>query len=180
MRRVGAVLMVFGALWAIGQALARRRTVDDETSDEFELASYLGGASWTSTAASLRRGVVRVCCGGVDLDLRPALLDPLGATLELLPMWGGVNVTVPRGWRVLVVDRSTLGGVDAPRDPARRAPRRCPGAPRLGERPARRGRDPGRGPGHRWASPQRLGDGVGATGDGLTEGAHSSSSGSVQ
>jgi len=112
-RRVGAVVIVFGALWAMGQALARRRTVGDETSDEFELASHLGGASWTSTAASLRRGVVRICCGGVDLDLRPAVLDPSGATLELFAMWGGVNVTVPRGWRVLVDDRSTLGGVDA-------------------------------------------------------------------
>lgn len=111
-RPVTAVLVVLGALWALGQALARRRAVGDESSDEFELASYLGGASWTSTATSLRRGVVRVCCGGVDLDLRPAALDPSGATLELSVTWGGVNVTVPGAWRVLVENRSTLGGVD--------------------------------------------------------------------
>jgi hypothetical protein len=112
-RPVTAVLVVLGALWGIGQALARRRSTGDESSDEFELASYLGGASWTSTAASFRRGVVRVVCGGVDLDLRQAVVDPGGATLELSPTFGGVNVTVPAEWRVLVEDRSTFGGIDA-------------------------------------------------------------------
>ena len=62
---------------------------------------------------SLRRGVVRVFCGGVDLDLRGATLDPAAATLELSPTFGGVNVTVPTEWRVLVDNRSSLGGVDA-------------------------------------------------------------------
>ena len=108
--KVGAVLV---GLWALGQVLARRRTVGDEASDEFELAAYFGGIQRRSSATSLRRGVVRVCCGGVDLDLREAALDPAGATLELWATWGGVNVVVPPGWRVLVEDRSSLGGVDA-------------------------------------------------------------------
>ena len=107
--KVGAVLV---GLWALGQMLARRRTIGDEASDEFELAAYFGGAQRRSTATSLRRGVVRVCCGGVDLDLREAVLDPAGATLVLSATWGGVNVVVPPGWRVLVEDRSSLGGVD--------------------------------------------------------------------
>ena len=117
MRRLGwigtAVVLLVGSLGAAGQVLARRRTVGDATSDEFVLAVYFGGAERASTAGSLRRGVVRVCCGGVDLDLRGAVLDPGGATLELSPLWGGVNVRVPRTWRVIVDDRSTLGGVDA-------------------------------------------------------------------
>ena len=106
-------LLLLGALWAIGQALARRQSVGDASADEFELAAYVGGAERTSTAAGLRHGIVRVCCGGVDLDLREAVLDPAGATLELSAVCGGVNVAVPRDWRVLVEDRSTLGGVDA-------------------------------------------------------------------
>ena len=126
MRPVTAVLVVLGSLWALGQARARRRTVGDESSDEFAVASYLGGASWTSTADSLRRGVVRVVCGGVDLDLRPAVVDPAGATLELSPTFGGVNVTVPTDWRVLVDDRSRLGGVDAQVTPPDELPDAAP------------------------------------------------------
>ncbi len=112
-KRVTAVLVLLGASWGIAHGPAKRRTVGDESSDEFELAAYLGGASWTSTAASFRSGVVRVACGGVDLDLRGATLDPAGATLALAPTFGGVNVTVPTSWRVLVEDTSMLGGVDA-------------------------------------------------------------------
>ena len=108
---VRAVVVVVG-LWAVGQALARRKTAGDETSDEFEIATYLGGVQRTCRAAALRRGIVSVVCGGVDLDLREAALDPAGATLELAATLAGVNVVVPPGWRVLVEDRSALSGVD--------------------------------------------------------------------
>ena len=108
---VGLVVVIVG-LGAVGQALARRRTVGDETADEFEIAAYVGGVQRTCKATSLRRGVVSVFCGGVDLDLREAELDPAGATLALSATWGGVNVSVPTTWRVLVEQRSVLGGVD--------------------------------------------------------------------
>lgn len=108
---VGLVVAIVG-LGALGQALARRRTVGDETADEFEIAAYVGGVQRTCKATSLRRGVVSVLCGGVDLDLREAELDPEGATLALSATWGGVNVSVPTSWRVLVEQRSVLGGVD--------------------------------------------------------------------
>jgi hypothetical protein len=41
-------------------------------------------------------------------------------------MWGGVNVTVPRAWRVLVEDRSTLGGVDSRVTPPEELPEDAP------------------------------------------------------
>ena len=46
-----AVLFVAGIA---GQALARRRTVGDEASDEFDLAVYFGGVDRGSTATALR------------------------------------------------------------------------------------------------------------------------------
>jgi hypothetical protein len=121
--KVGVVLV---GLWAIGQALARRRTVGDGTSDEFELAAYFGGAQRKCTATSLRRGAVRVFWGGVDLDLREAQLDPAGATLDLAATWGGVNVAVPRSWKVVVEDRSVLGGVDTRVTPPEELPDDAP------------------------------------------------------
>lgn len=104
---------VLAGLWAVGQVLARRRTVGDDTSDEFAIAVYLGGVQRACKATSLRRGSVSVVLGGVDLDLREATLDPEGADLDLSATLGGVNVTVPSEWRVVVEDRATLGGVEA-------------------------------------------------------------------
>ena len=107
------VIAVLAGLWAVGQVLARRRTVGDETSDEFAIAVYVGGVERACKATSLRRGSVSVVLGGVDLDLREATLDPGGADLDLSATLGGVNVTVPSEWRVVVEDRATLGGVEA-------------------------------------------------------------------
>jgi hypothetical protein len=122
---VGLVVAVVG-LGAAGQALARRRTVGDETADEFEIAAYVGRVERTCKATSLRRGVVSVVCGGVDLDLREATLDPAGATLGLTATCGGVNVTVPTAWRVLVEQRSVLGGVDTRVTPPEELPDDAP------------------------------------------------------
>ncbi|MCZ7590143.1 MAG: hypothetical protein M5U27_15060 [Gaiella sp.] len=112
-KSVAGLVVVIAGLGAAAQALARRKTVGDETADEFEIATYVGGVQRTCRAPSLRRGGVSVFCGGVDLDLREAALDPAGATLALSATWGGVNVTVPETWRVLVEQRAVLGGVDA-------------------------------------------------------------------
>jgi hypothetical protein len=122
---VGLVVVIV-ALGVAAQALARRRTVGDETADEFEIATYVGGVQRTCTAASLRRGVVSVVCGGVELDLREATLAPQGATLDLSATWGGVNVVVPRAWRVVVEDRSVLGGFDARVTPPEELPENAP------------------------------------------------------
>lgn len=122
---VGLVVVLAG-LGAAGQALARRKTVGDETADEFAIATYVGGVERTCRATALRHGSVSVVCGGVDLDLREAVLDPAGATLELSATWGGVNLTVPREWRVLVEDRATLGGVDARVTPPEELPDDAP------------------------------------------------------
>ena len=107
------VIAVLAGLWAVGQVLARRRTVGDETSDEFAIAVHVGGVQRVCKATSLRRGSVSVVLGGAELDLREATLDPSGADLELSATLGGVNVTVPSDWRVVVDDRARLGGVEA-------------------------------------------------------------------
>jgi hypothetical protein len=116
------VVVLLAGLAALGQVLARRRTFGDETSDEFGVAAYLGGVQRTCRAGSLRRGTVSVVLGGVDLDLREATLDPAGADLDLSATWGGVNLTVPRDWRVQVEDRATLGGVEARVTPSEELP----------------------------------------------------------
>ncbi len=113
MRVAVKIAAVLAALLALSQLLARRKNVGDEGSDEFVIAVRVGGVERVCRATALRRGEVSVVLGGVELDLREAVLDPAGATLALSATWGGVNLTVPRGWRVLVEQKAILGGVDA-------------------------------------------------------------------
>ncbi len=119
-------VVVLVGLWAVGQGLARRKTVGDEAADEFAIAAYVGGVQRTCRAGSLRHGSVSVVLGGVDLDLREAMLDPAGATLELSATWGGVNLSVPASWKVLVDHRAVLGGVEARVTPPEELPDDAP------------------------------------------------------
>lgn len=126
MRLAVKIAAVLAALLALAQVLARRRSVGDETADEFVIVVRVGGVERACRATALRRGAVSVVLGGVDLDLRDAVLDPAGATLALSAIWGGVNVTVPTTWKVLVERQAVLGGVDANVTPAEELPDDAP------------------------------------------------------
>lgn len=109
---LGTAVMTGFALAVARQVVTRRLTEGDSESNEFSLAAVIGGAERASTATALRHGRVVAACGGVDLDLRAAKLDPAGAELLVEAYLGGVNVRVPNEWRVAVDTRSSAGGVE--------------------------------------------------------------------
>ena len=106
------LMAVLLALWGVGQVLSRRLSAGDADADEFTVATFFGGTERKSTSSSLRRGAVIACCGGVDLDLRSAVLDSEGATLAVQATMGGVQVTVPDTWRVIVDADARAGGIE--------------------------------------------------------------------
>lgn len=118
MRAALRLTLLLGSLWGVGRLLTRRLTEGDESSDEFAIATVFGGLERASRATSLRHGSVLVCCGGVQLDLREATLDPAGGRLVVRAYMGGVQVIVPATWRVVVDAETHLGGVDASVTPA--------------------------------------------------------------
>ena len=50
--------------------------------------------------------------GGVTLDLREARPSTEGATLSVTALFGGVDVIVPRGWRVKLQGTPIFGGYE--------------------------------------------------------------------
>jgi predicted membrane protein len=50
--------------------------------------------------------------GGLELDLTQAKLRDNQATIELTAILGGIDVFVPREWKVIVDSSAMLGGVD--------------------------------------------------------------------
>lgn len=55
---------------------------------------------------------VSVLCGGVELDLREAVLSQHEVTVQLAVIMGGVDITVPNGVRVINDTSAILGGAD--------------------------------------------------------------------
>jgi Cell wall-active antibiotics response LiaF, C-terminal len=111
-RRIGRLLLVGAVLWGLGQVLTRRLDKGDAAANELSFAAVFGGKERTSAATALRRVRCLAFCGGAQLDLRDATLDPAGADLDVKAVMGGVQVLVPEEWRVTVEEDTTAGGVD--------------------------------------------------------------------
>ncbi len=111
-RFVLKIAVVLAALRVVGHLVSRQYNIGDDASDNFSLAAVFGGTDRAGRAASLRRGDVLACCGGVQLDLREATLDPAGADLRLRAYMGGIQVVVPQEWRVVMEADAKAGGID--------------------------------------------------------------------
>ncbi len=114
--------------WIVGQIIAKKMTKGDETSDEFQVATIMGGKKFESHAKDLRSGTVITSMGGIELDLTDATLASSGAELELKTTMGGIQVTVPEDWAVKVDSEAKGGGFDVKVTPPEALPI---GAPEL-------------------------------------------------
>jgi predicted membrane protein len=92
--------------------VSKRLTSGDEETDEFRIASIIGGTELSSRAANLRSGSILAVVGGSQVDLRQASLDAGGATLAVKAVVGGVQVLVRPEWAVGVESHGVMGGID--------------------------------------------------------------------
>ena len=91
-----------------------RRPHVDGTSNhdgDFDVAAVFAGRRIASTADPLQHGNAIAVFGSVELDLAAARIDDR-ATLELVAVFGGVEVRVPPGWRVELDGPAIFGGLD--------------------------------------------------------------------
>lgn len=119
LRIIGAILVVKLLAWALIIVVLRlkMRSTGDETSDEIALAAAANGIELRSRATAFRGGSAKAVLGGMEIDLRQAMLAPEGARLEVEAILGGAEILLPESWRVRIEPpRTTLGGVDYPRD----------------------------------------------------------------
>lgn len=92
-----------------GDGHVDRRDLDAQRLD---VAVVLSGRELRVTGPRFEGGKVTVTLGGVDLDLREAVLPAEGAELFLRATLGGIDVTLPAGWNVQVSGSAVLGGTD--------------------------------------------------------------------
>ena len=92
--------------------------LDDDVVDATVLFS---GRKLSSTSRTFRGGSVTAVFGGIELDLTRAVVAE-GAVIDAVAVFGGVELTVPPGWRVVVDGPAIFGGhennVPAPADAA--------------------------------------------------------------
>jgi hypothetical protein len=135
-------LLLYWPLLLVGVGLSIvwrtfRRREDLKTPADLDSANALrtfqvfGGTKRAIGSADFRGGEITTIFGGVNLDLSRAQIASSQdgvpeAVLELLVMWGGVELRVPDGWVIDVRVSPILGGIED-----RTRPSADPRAPRL-------------------------------------------------
>src|SRR4051794_22237749 len=115
-KTTGSILvrLVLGVLLVsvAARVISKRLTSGDEETDDFRVATIIGGEELESRATSLRSASVLAVVGGAQIDLRQASLDPAGATLDVTAIVGGVQILVSPDWAVEVESQGKMGGID--------------------------------------------------------------------
>lgn len=103
----------------VAAALVAKRMLPaygDEDSDVFAAVAAMDGAEIVNRSDAFRAGSGTAVMGGMTIDLTEAEIST-SATLELVAVAGGIEVTVPANWRVEITSTVFAGGVENMTDP---------------------------------------------------------------
>lgn len=125
--RLGEILGLWPLLISAGGLtllmLALRPSAKDvPDSGAFNAFAWMGGSGRTIAAENFVGGDAVAVMGGCEIDLRNAKLQS-DAVIDALSFWGGIEIIVPRGWRVETRATALLGGISVRTEPVADGPR---------------------------------------------------------
>jgi predicted membrane protein len=105
------VALILAGLAILARAFGVRAPLLAGGSDSTILA-ILGVRKEAVTSRNYRGGRIIAFMGGCELDLRNADMENGPAELEIIAIWGGVEIKVPEGWEVIGNTLPIMGGAD--------------------------------------------------------------------
>jgi predicted membrane protein len=102
-------------LWIILRPAFRHRGVEGiptTIGNDLELTCVFSGVKRRVESAAFKGGQVTAVFGGAEVDFSRAGLDGGKAMIEATAIFGGVNIIVPRDWKVVVDGTPILGGFE--------------------------------------------------------------------
>jgi predicted membrane protein len=112
---VWPLLIILVGLWIVFGAFGRQgggRRLFGAKDNELDAFSLFSGLNRRVESQSFRGGKATAIFGGMELDFTQAKLAEEKAALELTAIFGGIEVRVPRSWRLEVDGQPFLGGIE--------------------------------------------------------------------
>ena len=125
------LLVIIGVSMLFGNRSRRRRSrhrgrrtrqkVDDDdpriresvdTSSDFRASYIFGGGKEKVTSQNFQGGQISAIFGGMELDLREAVLGDEEVVIEATVVCGGIELKVPKDWRVNIQTTTLFGGAE--------------------------------------------------------------------
>lgn len=113
---LGMALVAASSIAAVFVVRKRVPAFGGEGDPRFSVVAAMDGAVFESRAGEVVEARATAFMGGVQLDLTGTGLAP-GAYLTLRAVMGGIDVIVPAHWRVEVMARTVMGGIENVTDP---------------------------------------------------------------
>jgi hypothetical protein len=113
-------LLRLAFLAVLGAALAAKFLLEShagEETEEIDLVNIFGGEHLISSADPFFGGKVTNVFGGTILDLRKVNPAPTGVSLDVLVVFGGLQLVIPRGWTILFDGTVFAGGFEDSTEP---------------------------------------------------------------
>ncbi|HKJ69800.1 MAG TPA: DUF5668 domain-containing protein [bacterium] len=111
--RLWPVLLILAGVSLLWQRYRPARSdLHADTSDTVLVRAIFGGVERHMKSSNFRGGIAEATFGGVELNLRGSTLSSDGAVLDLSAIFGGVELTVPDDWHVVVTGSPILGGIE--------------------------------------------------------------------
>ncbi len=108
------VLIIAVGLWILLKPRFKGYTgkVPEIKEDDLDAFVIFAGINRRLESKEFRGGKATALFGGIELDFYNAKLAGNQATVDLTAMFGGIEIRVPRNWKVVVDSHAILGGVD--------------------------------------------------------------------
>ena len=107
------------ALIAIGASLVMRSvrgpaapTGSTDRNAEVHTFAMMAGVNQKSESQEFRGGDASAIMGGIELDLRAARTTQPQVVIDVFAWWGGIDIFVPRDWRVVSEVLPIMAGVE--------------------------------------------------------------------
>jgi predicted membrane protein len=121
---VGASILLRGLFPKTRWHRSRFETSALEHSDEIDIDATFGGVKLQNDSRNFKGGKIALNLGGLELDLRQAVMEQAEATLQINASFSGIELRVPRDWQVVVQLSATVGAIEdksqPPASPAHR------------------------------------------------------------
>ncbi len=104
------ILLILAGLGVVAHAFGFR--APNLSSESSSIWAILGVRKEAITARNYAGGRIIAFMGGCELDLTKADMEQGPAEIEIIVVWGGIEIKVPEGWEVIGNTVPIMGGAD--------------------------------------------------------------------
>lgn len=108
-------LIILAGLWLLLRPAFRYRPTDkfpEIKENDIDASAILSGMKRRIESQSFKGGHVTAVLGGMELDFTGAGLEAGKATIDATALFGGIDIKVPRDWKVVMDVAPILGGAE--------------------------------------------------------------------